>query len=183
MKNIIFLLVGLFSLKSNAQNKYHFKADKNLLTTIDKNFIDAAAQYKVLAKNLPADKFPKTYFPTTGKYEFSNSGWWCSGFYPGTLLYLYKQTKDTALYNEAMRILTVLKKEEFNTSTHDLGFMMYCSFGNANLLEPSPVYKEILLNSAKSLATRFNPTVGCIKSWDGKPNEYLVIIDNMMNLK
>jgi unsaturated chondroitin disaccharide hydrolase len=183
MKNIIWVLIILFSLKGKAQNKYHFKADKNLLTAIDKNFTDAAAQYKVLAKNLPADKFPKTYFPTTGKYEFSNSGWWCSGFYPGTLLYLYEQTKDTALYNEAKRILTVLKKEEFNTSTHDLGFMMYCSFGNANLLEPSPAYKEILLNSAKSLATRFNPTVGCIKSWDGKPNEYLVIIDNMMNLK
>ena len=173
--------LAVISYTTIAQNK--FKADKILLKTIDKNFIDAAVQYKVLAKNLPIDKFPKTYFPTTGKYEFSNSGWWCSGFYPGTLLYLYQQTKDTALYNEAKRILTVLKKEEFNTSTHDLGFMMYCSFGNANLLEPSAAYKQILLNSAKSLATRFSPTVGCIKSWDGKPNEYLVIIDNMMNLK
>jgi hypothetical protein len=167
----------------NAQNNYHPRADKALLKTIEQNFNDAAAQYKVLAKNLPADKFPKTFFPVSGKYEFSNSGWWCSGFYPGTLLYLYEQTKDTVLYNEAMRILSVLKKEQFNTSTHDLGFMMYCSFGNANVIAPSAAYKEILLNSAKSLATRFNSTVGCIKSWDGKPNEYLVIIDNMMNLK
>ena len=177
-----FLIVVCFSFTvCNAQHKY--KADKKLLQTIDKNFADAAIQYKLLAKNLPVDKFPKTYFPTTGKYEWSNSGWWCSGFYPGTLLYLYQQTKDTALYNEAKRILTVLKKEEFNTSTHDLGFMMYCSFGNANLINPSATYKEILLNSAKSLSTRFSPAVGCIKSWDGKPNEYLVIIDNMMNLK
>ena len=168
---------------SNAQNNYYPKPDKALLKTIDQNFTAAAAQYKVLAKNLPVDKFPKTFFPATGKYEFSNSGWWCSGFYPGTLLYLYHQTKDTALYNEALRILAVLKKEQFNTSTHDLGFMMYCSFGNANVIEPSAAYKEILLNSAKSLATRFNSTAGCIKSWDGKPNEYLVIIDNMMNLK
>ncbi|MGC4104275.1 glycoside hydrolase family 88 protein [Ferruginibacter sp.] len=159
------------------------KHDKNLLRTIDKNFIDAAAQYKFLAKNLPPDKFPKTYFPTTGKYEFSNSGWWCSGFYPGTLLYLYQQTKDTALYNEAMRILVPLKKEQFNKRTHDLGFMMYCSFGNANMIRPSEEYKEILLNSARSLSTRFNPNVGCIKSWDGKPGEFIVIIDNMMNLK
>jgi hypothetical protein len=183
MKVINSLLFILFFANAMAQNNYHPKPDKALLKAIEQNFTDAAAQYKVLAKNLPADKFPKTYFPTTGKYEFSNSGWWCSGFYPGTLLYLYQQTKDTALYNEAMRILTVLKKEEFNTSTHDLGFMMYCSFGNANLINPTAAYKEILLNSAKSLATRFNPTVGCIKSWDGKPNEYLVIIDNMMNLK
>ncbi|MGG9963053.1 glycoside hydrolase family 88 protein [Ferruginibacter sp. SUN106] len=177
------VVLGLFFINATAQNNYHPKADKKLLKTIEQNFTDAAAQYKVLEKNLPADKFPKTYFPATGKYEFSNSGWWCSGFYPGTLLYLYQETKDTALYNEAMRILAVLKKEQFNTSTHDLGFMMYCSFGNANQIAPSPAYKEILLNSAKSLATRFNPAVGCIKSWDGKPNEYLVIIDNMMNLK
>jgi hypothetical protein len=166
-----------------AQGRKQFKLDKQLLKAIDNNFIDAANQYKVLMKNLPADKFPKTYFPETGKYEFSNSGWWCSGFYPGTLLFLYQQTKDAVLYNEALRILGPLKKEESNTGTHDLGFMMYCSFGNANLIEPKQAYKDILLNSAKSLATRFSPTVGCIKSWDGKPDEYLVIIDNMMNLK
>ena len=191
MKRVSCLLIALFFLvagnaqimvKSNTPY-YRNTPDKALIKTIDKNFKDAAAQYKVLAKNLPADKFPKTFFPATGKYEFSNSGWWCSGFYPGTLLYLYQQTKDTALYNEAKRILNVLKNEQFNTNTHDLGFMMYCSFGNANLINPSPEYKDILLNSAKSLSTRFNPTVGCIKSWDGKPNEYLVIIDNMMNLK
>jgi hypothetical protein len=177
-----FLILFCFSFVTcNAQHKY--KADKELLNTIDKNFIDAAAQYKVLAKKLPANKFPKTYFPTTDKYEWSNSDWWCSGFYPGTLLYLYQQTKDSSLYNEALRTLEVLKKEQFNTTTHDLGFMMYCSFGNANLINPSSNYKEILLNSAKSLSTRFSPAVGCIKSWDGKPNEYLVIIDNMMNLK
>jgi len=177
----LLLMICFSFVTARAQNNN--KPGKALLKIIDRNFTDAAAQYKLLAKNLPADKFPKTYFPTTGKYEFSNSGWWCSGFYPGTLLYLYRQTKDTALYNEAMRILDVLKKEQFNKSTHDLGFMMYCSFGNANLIDPSPAYKEILLNSARSLSTRFSPTVGCIKSWDGKPNEYLVIIDNMMNLK
>src|SRR5687768_17280770 len=91
---------------SSAQTKQ--KPDKALLKTIKQNMIDAAAQYKVLMQNLPADKFPKTYFPATNKYEFSNSRWWCSGFYPGTLLYLYQQTKDEALYKEAQRILEVL---------------------------------------------------------------------------
>jgi len=132
---------------------------------------------------LPHVKFLKTVFPETGNIEFSNSSWWCSGFYPGTLLFLYQQTKDAVLYNEALRILGPLKKEESNTRTHDLGFMMYCSFGNANLIEPKQEYKDILLTSAKSLTTRFSSAVGCIKSWDGKPGEYLVIIDNMMNLK
>ena len=177
------LIVIIFSGCVVAQKKATHQPDKNLLSTIEKNFTDAAAQYKVLQQNLPADKFPKTYFPTTNKYEFSNSGWWCSGFYPGTLLLLYQQTKDETLYKEAQRILEVLKKEQFNTRTHDLGFMMYCSFGNANLIQPSAAYKDILVTSAKSLSTRFSPVTQCIKSWDGKANEYLVIIDNMMNLK
>jgi unsaturated chondroitin disaccharide hydrolase len=182
-KSILVFVFLLVAANTFAQGKTKFKLNKQLLKAIDNNFIDAAGQYKVLAKNLPVDKFPKTYFPATDKYEFSNSGWWCSGFYPGTLLYLYRETNDKALYDEAMRILVPLKKEEFNKSTHDLGFMMYCSFGNANLIEPKESYKEILLNSARSLSTRYSPTVGCIKSWDGKPDEFLVIIDNMMNLK
>ncbi|HEX7904117.1 MAG TPA: glycoside hydrolase family 88 protein [Chitinophagaceae bacterium] len=179
----IALFIGLWFSCINVFCQSSYKPNKQLQKSIPVYFTEAAAQYKWLKKNLPADKFPKTYFPTTDKYEFSNSGWWCSGFYPGSLLYLYEQTKDTVLLNEAMRILQPLKKEQFNTHTHDLGFMMYCSFGNANRLYPDPSYKEILVNSAKSLSTRFDPTVGCIRSWDSKAGDFLVIIDNMMNLK
>jgi hypothetical protein len=180
---VLFICTFILQYHSEAQSKFHPQLDEDLLKTIDNNLTDAVAQYKVLLNNLPPGKFPKTYFPLTGKNEFSNSSWWCSGFYPGTLLNLYQQSHDTILYIEAMRMLELLKIEQFNTSTHDLGFMMYGSFGLANKLFPSITYKEILLNSAKSLASRFNPAVGCIKSWDGKPNEFLVIIDNMMNLK
>jgi unsaturated chondroitin disaccharide hydrolase len=179
---LISFLAILFSFCSSQKNG-PYKQDKNLLQTIEKNFKDAGEQYRVLASNLPPDKFPKTFFPATAKYEFSGSGWWCSGFYPGSLLYLYEETKDPSLYTEAERILKLLEKEKTNTTTHDLGFMMYCSFGNANRIAPKPEYKEILLTSAKSLVTRFNPKVGCIKSWDSKAGDYLVIIDNMMNLE
>lgn len=154
-----------------------------LLKNIDGYIADAAAQYNILKQHLPAEKFPKTYFPLKNEYEWSGSGWWCSGFYPGTLLYLYQQTKDTALYSEAKRMLQLLEKEKSNTTTHDLGFMMYNSFGNANNLAPSQYYKDVILASAASLATRFNPKTGCIKSWDSKKEEFLVIIDNMMNLE
>jgi unsaturated chondroitin disaccharide hydrolase len=185
MTRLLITLICLLACNAGslAQKNQTFTPKKELLTIIAKNFADADKQYKVLKENLPADKFPKTFFPATGKYEFSNSGWWCSGFYPGTLLYLFEQTKDSVLYNEAMRILKLLEKEQYNKTTHDLGFMMYCSFGNANRIAPKPGYKEILLNSAKSLSTRFNPAVGCIKSWDSKPTDFLVIIDNMMNLE
>lgn len=177
------VLVLFFLASSAAIKKVSFKANPQLLHTIDTNFTDAAAQYKQMMKLVPPERFPKRYFEQTVKLETSNSGWWRCGFYPGTLIYLYEQTEDTALLNEAKYSMQALEKEKNNTSTHDLGFIMFCSFGNANRLEPNTAYKNILIQSAKSLSTRFDPKLGCIKSWDGKPNEYLVIIDNMMNLE
>lgn len=179
---LLFLLMTLSGSITQAQTS-SFPRNKVLLQTIEQNFSDASAQYKILKQNLQAHQFPKTFFPKKDQYQFSKSDWWCSGFYPGTLLFLYEQTKDTVLYNEAVHKLEVLEKEQFNTTTHDLGFMMYCSFGNAHRLKANEAYKKILIQSARSLITRFTEKTGCIKSWDGKPNEYLVIIDNMMNLK
>lgn len=154
---------------------------KNLNTIINRNFSDAAAQYKVMMKELTEGRFPKTF--EHDSLETSGPGWWCSGFYPGSLFYIYEHTKDNDLYNEALRKLSELEKEQYNKTTHDLGFMMYCSFGNAYKIDSTNQFKSILINSAKSLATRFNPKVGCIKSWDSKPTDFLVIIDNMMNLE
>lgn len=144
-------------------------------------FSNAASQYKLMAGLLPEGRFPKTF--EKGALVTSGSGWWCSGFYPGSLFYIWQQTGDTAIYNEMMRALQLLKKEQYNTNTHDIGFMMYCSFGNLEKVKPSAELENILMNSAKSLITRFNPITGVIRSWNSKNDDYLVIIDNMMNLE
>ncbi len=166
-----------------AQPVSYLKTQPALLKTIQSNLDDAVSQYKLMAKDLGPGQFPRNYDPAVGKFVTSNSGWWCSGFYPGTLLLLYEQTQDKALLTEADRVMAGLANEQYNTHTHDLGFMMYTSFGNQNRIEPNDADKQILINSAKSLSTRFNPKVGCIKSWDAKPSDFLVIIDNMMNLE
>lgn len=130
----------------------------------------------------PTDNFAKSY--ENNKLITAKSDDWISGFYPGTLVYLYNATGDIALKNEAERIMVSLAKEQYNTTNHDAGFMMYNSFGNLYIKDPKPEYKQILINSARSLSTRFIAKVGCIKSWDSKdPSDFLVIIDNMMNLK
>lgn len=179
-----FLLFISFYISSCVTSKnIKLLPDKNLLQKIDQSFQDAALQYRLMIEKIPADKFPKNYNPKTLSLEITSSDWWCSGFYPGTLLYLYSQTGYSTLYNEAISKLNTLEKEKNNTSTHDLGFMMNSSFGNAEKLTPKPEYKSILLQSAKSLSTRFNPVVGCIRSWNSRPSEFLVIIDNMMNLE
>lgn len=181
ISSTLFLLVALlFLIGCTRTRKLSSKSSMSSLLT--QSLDDAAAQYRYFLQHVPADSFPKTYYADKGKNEYSNSGWWCSGFYPGTLLYLYEKNHDPRLLAEANRKLSGLEKEQFNTHTHDLGFMLYCSFGNANRLKPDDRYRQILLNGAKSLSTRFNPTVGCLRSWDSKPEDFLVIIDNMMNL-
>ncbi|MBN9384421.1 MAG: glycoside hydrolase family 88 protein [Chitinophagaceae bacterium] len=166
-----------------AQKPVRLQPKQPLIRLIDGNLRQAANQYKVLMGKLPADRLPKTYYAMGDKLETSNSEWWTSGFYPGTLFYLYEFSHDTSLSNEAKRRLKLLEKEQFNKGTHDLGFMMYCSFGNARHIFNTRDYDEILMNSARSLSTRFNPKVGCIKSWDHGKWQYPVIIDNMMNLE
>ncbi len=173
---LFFLLVFLFA-SSQKESK------KGMQKLIDLNMRSAVAQYKQMQQLLPAGKLPRSYDSVKNELITSNSDWWCSGFYPGTLWYLYEYTKDESLKTEALRATTLLEKEKNNIGTHDLGFMMGCSFGNANRITPKPEYKEILLTSARSLATRFNSKIGCIKSWDSKPGDFLVIIDNMMNLE
>jgi hypothetical protein len=183
MKNLIVTILFLFSssLFTTCIAQHSKTSFKNLNVIINNNFKKADSQYKMMMNDIPAGRFPKTF--EHDSLETSGPGWWCSGFYPGNLLYIFEATKDSSLYCEALRKLNELKQELFNKTTHDLGFMMYCSFGNAYKIDSSAEYKNILINSAKSLATRFNPTVGCIKSWDSKPGDFIVIIDNMMNLE
>jgi len=150
---------------------------------IKKNLNDAARQYKVMMQKVPAGVMPDSYLADTLKTCTSKS--WVAGFYPGTLLYLYEATKNKSFYNEALAKIVLMDNQQFNTGTHDLGFMMYCSYGTLYSISPEEKYKKILLNSAKSLSTRFNPKVGCIRSW-GKSDDttqFRVIIDNMMNLE
>lgn len=189
LKNSTLFLVAFsllqFACNSNEKRQQQSKisTDKEVEKLAEENLEKAVVQYKVLMERLPEGEFPKTYYAEKDELETSGSEWWVSGFYPGTLLYLYEETGDEQLLEEAKRIMKVLEKEKFNTKTHDLGFMMFDSFGNAFRLNPSKEYKDIIIQSAKSLISRYNQKVGAIKSWESKPEDFLVIIDNMMNLE
>lgn len=179
-KLIIPLLLSALCLQSFAQVG---KANRELLKKADESLQFAARQYKLMAQHLPDSVLPKTTDAKTGKLATSGSSWWCSGFYPGVNWYLFEYTKDPAFKAEALKRQALVEKEKNNKRTHDLGFMMFCPFGNAYRITKDPAYKDVLLTSAASLSTRFNPTVGCIKSWDHGNWKFPVIIDNMMNLE
>jgi unsaturated chondroitin disaccharide hydrolase len=108
---------------------------------------------------------------------------WTTGFFPGSLWYGYELTGDKNLAEEAKKFTLALDSVRNITTTHDLGFMLYCSYGNAYRITHDKIYLPALQDGAKNLAARFNPKVGVIRSWDFPWWHYPVIIDNMMNLE
>ena len=139
-----------------------------------------------LSLSLESYKDPLAFPRSTkadGSFHGTGSSNWTSGFYPGNLWYMYEYTGDKKWEAAARRWTAGLEKEKLNTRTHDLGFMLFCSFGNGYRLTNDPAYKDILLQGARSLCTRFNEKTGCIRSWDHGKWQFPVIIDNMMNLE
>ena len=156
------------------------------MTELIKNRLDRSAeQYLLMAESLKdqPDQLPRT-INAEGKLVTSNSRWWCSGFFPGSLWYLYENNHSGTFLENARNFTARIENEKFNKGTHDLGFMLYCSFGNGYRITGDTAYRSIMLTGAESLVSRFNPTVGCIQSWNANSKwQFPVIIDNMMNLE
>lgn len=157
---------------------------------LEKGFNLAQQQYHHMLEVSPdLNKYPRTS-AKDGSLRYVDIWDWTGGFWPGDLWYVYEYTKDPVWKQQSIKWTESLEKNKFNSSNHDLGFMMYCSYGNAYRLTGNKSYKDILIQSAKSLCKRYNPKVGSIESWnsrlswDGKTMwHYPVIIDNMMNLE
>ena len=109
---------------------------------------------------------------------------WVSGFFPGLLWMLYENSGDEQLRRFAELYTERVEPAKKLTNTHDLGFMLYCSFGHGYRLTGNRHYLDVINEGTQSLLTRWNPKLGVIRSWDfGKQWQYPVIIDNMMNLE
>ena len=151
----------------------------------DRVFARAAQQCELLALGLDSLHTPRSFNGT--KLITARPKWWCSGFFPGTLWLVYDYTGDDKFRALAERETAKVEPIKLVTNDHDVGFQINCSFGQQYRITGNPHAKEVMHTAAHSLATRFNPTVGCIRSWDFQMNgsswQYPVIIDNMMNLE
>jgi len=159
--------------------------EKSLDRIIDESLAFSARQYSRMAEVMKGkpDLLPRT-IDASGTLVTSNSGWWTSGFFPGSLWNLYDYSKDEKPKEAAIEMTSRIEKEKNNKGTHDLGFMLYCSFGNGFRLTGDQSYKDVMLTGARSLSTRFRPNIGCIQSWGSRKGwQCPVIIDNMMNLE
>jgi unsaturated chondroitin disaccharide hydrolase len=152
---------------------------------VQRGFDAASRQYTgLLAKVQARPGFPRTV--ENGEVKLVEVKDWTSGFFPGSLWYLYEATGKATWRTAAADYTARMAPAKFDKSQHDLGFMLGASYGNGYRLTKDPSYRDALLAGATTLVTRFNPKVGSIQSWDLWKNAnwaFPVIVDNMMNLE
>ena len=83
---------------------------------------------------------------------------WRSGFFPGSVWYLYELSGDTTLLSLAGKYTAAIEEAKKLTWHHDVGFMINCSFGNGWQIAGTPGYKEVMIEAARSLAPRSSVT-------------------------
>ncbi len=147
-------------------------------------FAFAARQYEGLLAAMADNRTqePRTFLD--GKLIVVDPEEWTSGFFPGSLWLIYEQTRDPRFRAAAADFTDRLESIKDFTGHHDVGFMLGCSYGQGYRIAPTPACREVLIQGARSLATRFSPATGVIMSWNPGPRwRYPVIVDNMMNLE
>ena len=182
-KNRTFDMTDLFwlvSYKPTAEDEALAYAQRQLRVAINctnkaKKEKANAAQRRVTPRTISKDGS----LALVGSYD------WCSGFFSGSLWQLFEYTRNDYWRQEAISFTWPIEDAKWHKGTHDLGFMIGDSFGKAYELTGERSYKDVEIQAAKSLITRFHKETGCIRSWDHNRDkwQYPVIIDNMMNLE
>ena len=176
MKKIPFLLVLITMLAACKETP---------LKLADRVFSLAEKQFSHLDSQLAPGEFPRTAKQESELVK-ADLGWWCSGFFPGSLWYVYEYTGNEAIKGMAEKYTWTLTGLKDRNTDHDIGFQINSSFGNAYRITGDESYLPMLDLAANRLAGRFNEAVGCTRSWGGAGNSepvFRVIIDNMMNLE
>ena len=198
MKYTALMMLALFAATATA-------AEDVLIARMPEIFAKAAEHYRALdaaatplmkagdakeavphgAKPHGDRRVPHGWNAKTGKLDMRSIYWWTSGHFPGSLWYLYEATGDEFFKDRATAWTETLAPNSKVTDNHDVGFIMYCSYGNARRLLKTDKYDALLVETADSLSKRFNPELGLIRSWGAlnEKREFLVIPDNMMNLE
>lgn len=156
-----------------------------LLDRIPAIFAAAEKQYDHLLTLVAKDPgIPRRF--EDGKLVVVEPEDWTSGHFPGAIWYLYDYTRAPKWRAVAEDYTHRLERIRHFTGNHDIGFMLYCSYGNELRLTGNPAAKAVLLDGCVAAVKRYDPKVGLIMSWDPRKDkewQYPVIIDNMMNLE
>ena len=179
---LAFLAAIIILISCSDKKEKEVKSDEkdfvvNSFEIVEKQLSAAIEQYQDLTK------FPRSTNPDGTLHTRAGNNW-ISGFFPGCLWLTYEYSGDEKWKAAAEKWTEALNEQQYNTGTHDVGFIINCSYGNGLRLTKNEAYAPVLIQTAKSLMTRYNENVGCTKSWDWSDAwKFPVIIDNMMNME
>jgi len=159
--------------------------DESMNELTDRVFDIAVKQCIAMDSRLAEDELPKSVRDDGTNWN-SDYQWWCSGFFPGTAWYVFEYTGNDEIKAIAEKNTKKLAMVPENVDNHDIGFMIWCSYGNAYRLTSDTTWLPVIKAGAEKLSKRFNEKCGVIQSWKANPEidrVYPVIIDNMMNLE
>ncbi|KAG8742530.1 hypothetical protein FRC10_001297 [Ceratobasidium sp. 414] len=142
-------------------------------------------------------KYRSAQYPHTtaanGTWTWKDADWWTSGFLPASF-YLLNERKNLCPKNKNLSSVnwltlgrhwsdSLVPLQSGNGQGHDQGFLSlpYMEELRVNPTNTSAV--QGVQNFAKLLAARYSSVVGCTRSWNSAAPDFLVIMDNMMNLE
>jgi hypothetical protein len=129
-------------------------------------------------------QFPTETNPANSNHwNLAASSQWTSGFFPGSLWFMYENTLDNSWMTRATSQTASMLSQDTNASDHDIGFKILGSYGNAYRITRDPSYLSVIQTAAQSMTPLYRPTAGVIESWPNYDSHITVIIDNMMNLE
>lgn len=180
MIRTVFLVIGMLSLSHVCRSQVTDVEQAVRLTEAQ-----ATLQLEEVRRFTTAERVSPRTLDRSGRLVLVPAGDWTSGFFAGILWQLYDFTKKSKWLYAAREATAKLENEQYNGRTHDMGFKIYCSYGQGYRLTADTAYRGVIIRSAQTLITRFNPVIGCIRSWDHNRDkwEFPVIIDNMLNLE
>lgn len=174
----------LFPIICTASKKDKLPGRKALVQMADRSLEICRQQALFLAETLEPmeNKLPRSYYGD--RLHVTDYKAWTSGFFPGVLWQLYEVYDDPQLLEHARHFTDMVEPAKDIRNNHDVGFMIYCSSGHAYRLTGDPHYLDVVMTASESLISRYDESLGVIRSWDWNSKwKYPVIIDNMMNLE
>jgi len=179
----LFSLLFLFACAQKTETAQQETEKPEVTFEIDAVFDFAASQYsKALVTLADSTKMPYSG-NADGTWVMCKPKNWMAGFFAGSLWYLYEYTGNEKWEIAAREWTEKMEEQQYMDQHHDIGFMMFSTYGNGFRLTGDTTYLPIIYQSAKTALNRYNPTVGTIKSWNKNPGDHPTIIDNMMNLE
>ncbi|CAK7225599.1 hypothetical protein SBRCBS47491_005943 [Sporothrix bragantina] len=179
---------------------------ENAVAKITRTAVDA------LANNNPPTHYPE-YVPQTGpqkgQYALRDADFWTCGFFPGSVYLMLERfvkfphaaATGHALLKDVQATLEntteswdgPIRAMAGRTDTHDMAFIVMLSQRARYELYHDARAHDAVVTAAYALHSRYNATVGAIRSWDkldqngvlinSLEDDFLVIVDSMCNLE